>query len=111
MTMQVTREDAGDAVVLVLEGSVDIYTSSELRGELKVALDKQAPRIVVDMAGVTFVDSSGLATLIEALQRMGSYEGVLRLCNLSKAVLGVFELANLDTIFEIRPSREAALEA
>jgi len=109
MSIEVTREMIGDAVVLALEGSVDIYSSTELRGELKVALDSEAPRLVVDMSGVTFVDSSGLATLIEALQRIKVYDGSLALCNLSKTVMGVFELANLDSIFEIKASRDAAL--
>lgn len=110
MAMQVNREEIGKAVVLTVEGSVDIYSSPELRGELKVALEKKAPRIVVDMKGVTFVDSSGLATLIEALQRVHGYTGQLLLCNLSPTVLGVFQLANLDNIFKIRETRDAALE-
>ena len=109
MAIQVTRENIDGAVVVALGGSVDIYTSTELRGELKVALDAQAPKLIVDMADVTFVDSSGLATLIEALQRIKRYEGSLSLCNLSKNVRGVFELANLDSIFDIKSSREAAL--
>ena len=110
MAMQVTRETTGETTILTLAGSVYIYTSPELRGELKVALEKQDPRIVVDMQEVSFVDSSGLATLIEALQRMNAYGGSLRLCSLSPNVLGVFQLANLDSIFEIRESREAALQ-
>jgi anti-sigma B factor antagonist len=97
--------------VLAVEGSVDIYSSPELRGELKVVLDKKVPRIVIDLAGVTFVDSSGLATFIEALQKMKAFEGKLFLCNLSKTVLGVFQLANLDHIFQIKETREAALQA
>ena len=109
MSIQVTRENVGDAVVVALEGSVDIYSSTELRGELKVALDNETPRLVVDMAGVSFIDSSGLATLIEALQRIKAYDGNLALCNLSKTVTGVFELANLDSIFDIKSSRDAAL--
>ena len=111
MVMQVKREKQGDDVVLTVEGSVDIYSSPELRGELKAALDAQAPRIVIDLGGVTFVDSSGLATLIEGLQKVQRYSGKLLLCNLSQAVLGVFQLANLDHIFQIKESREAALEA
>jgi anti-sigma B factor antagonist len=110
MGMQVEREEIADAIVLTVQGSVDITSSPELRGELKAALDRQIPRIVVDMGGVTFVDSSGLATLIEALQRTQAYQGKVVLCNLTQAVLGVFELANLDHIFKIRPSRAAALE-
>jgi len=110
MAMQVNREEIADAIVLTVQGSVDITSSPELRGELKAALDRETPRIVVDMGGVTFVDSSGLATLIEALQKTQAYEGKVLLCNLSQAVLGVFELANLDHIFQIRTTREAALE-
>ena len=109
MSIELSRENVGEAVVFALGGSVDIYTSSELRGELKVALDEKAKKIVVDMAGVTFIDSSGLATLIEALQRIKTYEGSLALCNLTPAVHGVFELANLDSIFDIQADRAAAL--
>ena len=107
--MRVTREQVGEAIVMAVEGTVDIHSSPELRGELKVAVGSQAPRIVVDMEGVSFVDSSGLATLIEALQQVNKYSGTLLLCSLSKAVLGVFQLANLDRIFQIRENRESAL--
>jgi anti-sigma B factor antagonist len=110
MTMQVKRERSGDAVVVSVGGSVDIYSSPELRGELKVALEAKAPRLVVDLGEVSFVDSSGLATLIEALQKVQAYGGKLVLCNLTPKVLGVFQLANLDHIFQIRDTREAALK-
>jgi len=110
MAMQVKREEITGATVLTVQGSVDITSSPELRGEIKVALDRESPRIVVDMGGVTFVDSSGLATLIEALQKTQAYSGQVLLCNLSQAVLGVFQLANLDGIFQIRATREAALQ-
>ncbi len=110
MTIQVKREALPDATVVSISGSVDIYSSPELRGELKVALDGKVRKLVIDMDGVSFVDSSGLATLIEALQKVQAYSGKLLLCNLSAKVLGVFQLANLDRIFQIRETREAALE-
>ena len=109
MAMRVNREQVGEAVVVSVDGTVDIHSSPELRGELKVAVESRASRIVVDMEGVSFVDSSGLATLIEALQQVNKYSGALLLCNLSKAVLGVFQLANLDRIFQIRENLESAL--
>jgi len=111
MAITVEREDQGETVVLTVGGTVDIYSSPELRGELKVAVEREVPRIVVDMGGVTFVDSSGLATLIEALQKVNGYAGKFYLCNLSATVLGVFQLANLDNIFQIKQSRAAALES
>jgi len=109
MAMKVTREEIGLDVLFAVEGSVDIATSPELRGELRLAVEQKRPRIIVDLAGVTFVDSSGLATLIEALQGTGRYDGKLVLCALGSTVLGVFQLANLDNIFKITVSREEAL--
>jgi len=109
MAIQLKRENIGDAFVVSIGGSVDIYSSPELRGALKVGIDKQADPLVVDMGGVTFVDSSGLATLIEALQKVKGYDGRLVLCELGENVLGVFQLANLDNIFTIAPDRDTAL--
>ena len=111
MSMKLTREEIGRDLVLGVEGSVDIASSPELRGELRLAVEQTRPRIVVDMGGVTFVDSSGLATLIEALQGTNRYDGKLCLCCLGTSVLGVFQLANLDNIFKIFPTRDEALGA
>jgi len=111
MGIKVTREEVGKAVVFAVEGSVDIASSPELRGELRQAVEQKRPRIVVDMAGVAFVDSSGLATLIEALQGTSRYDGKIVLCALGSTVLGVFQLANLDSIFTITKTREEALAA
>ncbi|MGQ0612459.1 MAG: STAS domain-containing protein [Planctomycetaceae bacterium] len=108
--MKVNRETRNTDVLVSVQGSVDIYSSPELRGELKVALEQRAPRIVIDLEKVTFVDSSGLATLIEALQRVHEYQGKLVLCGLKATVLSVFQLTNLDNLFEIRPNVKAALE-
>ena len=109
MSMKVKREEIGRDLLLQVEGSVDIASSPELRGELRVAVEAKRPRIIVDMSGVTFVDSSGLATLIEALQGTKRYDGQLKLCCLSSTVLGVFQLANLDNIFSISTTRDEAL--
>jgi anti-sigma B factor antagonist len=109
MPIKMSRDEVGECLVLTVEGSVDIASSPELRGELRVAVEAQRSRIVVDMTGVSFVDSSGLATLIEALQGTNKYDGDLRLFGLTKTVMGVFQLANLHNIFAISDSREDAL--
>ncbi|MHC4956554.1 MAG: STAS domain-containing protein [Planctomycetota bacterium] len=109
MTIKISRDEVGRTVIFVVEGSVDIASSPELRGSLRLAVEQKRPRIVVDLSGVTFVDSSGLATLIEALQGTKRYDGDLVLCALAPTVLGVFQLANLDNIFQLATTREEAL--
>ena len=109
--MNVEREDHGQAVLLVVTGQVDMHTSPELRRFLRSALDSRRTPVVTDLTGVSFIDSSGLATLIEALQGVGRYGGNLRLVGLTPAVKNLFQLSNLTSIFEIFDAREEALRA
>jgi anti-sigma B factor antagonist len=106
--MNVTAETLPKGMLLVVDGQVDMHTSPELRGKLRECLEKKANPIVVDLAKVGFIDSSGLATMIEALQAVGKYGGKLRLCGLAPAVKNLFKLSNLISIFDIRDTREEA---
>ena len=107
--MKVTRQTQGTAAVFLVEGQVDMHTSPDLRGHLRTALQGRSTPIVVDLTAVAFIDSSGLATLIEALQAVSKYGGRLRLCGLSPAVQNLFRLSNLTSIFDIRPSLKEAV--
>ena len=107
--MNVTTEALPKGTLLAVEGQVDMHTSPELRTKLRETLERKSSPIVVDLTKVLFIDSSGLATLIEALQAVGKYGGRLRLCGLSPAVKNLFKLSNLISIFDIRDTREEAV--
>ena len=109
--MKVRRDGHDSSVVLEVEGQVDFNTSPELRRHLREALERKSTPLVVDLQAVAFIDSSGLATLIEALQGVGRYGGKLRLVGLSPAVKNLFRLSSLTSIFDIRESRDEALRA
>ena len=109
--MKVTHENTGAAALFIVEGQVDMHTSPELRGSLRSALDSKPSPLVVDMSSVAFIDSSGLATLIEALQAVGQYGGKMRLCGLTPDVRKLFDLAQLSSIFDLRDTRADALGA
>ena len=108
--MNVTHEPLPKGSLLAVEGQVDMHTSPELRSKLRECLEKKTSPVVVDLTKVVFIDSSGLATLIEALQAVGKYGGRLRLCGLSPAVKNLFKLSNLISIFDIRENREEAVK-
>ncbi|MFV1958175.1 MAG: STAS domain-containing protein [Planctomycetota bacterium] len=108
--MNVQREDHDRGVVFLVDGQVDMHTSPELRRHLRQVLEAKNSPVVIDLSSVSFIDSSGLATLIEALQGVGRYGGKLRLVGLAPAVKNLFRLSNLTSIFDIRDSREEALE-
>ncbi len=103
----VRREDR--ASVLVLQGDVDLHQANTLRTALLEVVADKPSVLVIDMGEVNFMDSSGLATLVEALQLTRRNGGQLRLAGLGRRVRSIFEIARLDTIFEVYETQGEAL--
>jgi len=72
---------------------------------------EKPPRLVVDLSAVSYIDSSGLAVLIEAMQNVEAYGGKFYLAGLQENVRPIFEIARLDQVFIIFPHVDAALAA
>jgi len=96
---------------LALVGEIDLHRSPEVKELLTPLVERKAPRILLDLSGVNYIDSSGLAVLIEALQRVLSYGGQLGIFGLQESVKSIFEIARLDQVFQIFRDEEAALAA
>jgi anti-sigma B factor antagonist len=106
----VTRQQQ-DAVVVSIKGDVDLYSSPSVRKVIIALTEKKTPVIMVDLSDVSYMDSSGVATLVEGLQQTGKYKGRFKLFGLGMAVREVFELSRLDKVFEIYPNEEAAFSS
>ncbi len=102
MSIQIEVEHAGDQATLAVQGDVTIHTSPKLRNALKPLFASKPKHILVNLGGVEFMDSSGIATLVEGLQWSQSSGGRFVLEGLTETVQDVFKLAKLDTIFEIK---------
>ena len=72
---------------------------------------KRPEHVVVDLSGVTFIDSSGLAVLIKAMQDIKEYGGKLTLARINNNVRSIFEMARLDQVFVIDPRDDELLAA
>ena len=102
VTLNIKRVDRDDAhTQLQVKGDVTIHTSPQLRKALKPLLTAATKEVRVQLDGVGFMDSSGIATLVEGLQWARETGGRFVLSGLSETVRDVFELAKLDTVFEI----------
>ena len=108
--MKIQSTNQGDIHVLELSGELDYHSSPELREKLTELTAKQAPKILVNLSGVDYMDSSGIATFVEAFQKAKRYQGRLILAALTATVRGVFEIAKLDSIFEIASTVAEAAE-
>ena len=104
-----TREQTGTTIIDVT-GDIDMGTSPGLRKTLLESL-KNNPRLVVNMREVRYIDSSGIASLVEVLKEARSKEKKLVLFGLNAAVHDVLQLTRLAKIFEIRETEEEALRA
>lgn len=108
--IEVSTQEMSKAVVLAIVGDVDLYSSPEVRKELIALTERKVKHILVDLHKVSYMDSSGVATLVEGLQQVGKYKGKLLLYGLDSVVKEVFELSRLDKVFDIYPDQDAAME-
>ena len=97
--------------VLPLEGEIDLHVSPNLTAALNRLIDKKPKQVVVDLSGVTYIDSAGLAALIEGMQKIEAYGGKFAAPGLQQAVRSIFEIARLDQVFRIFRDVDAALAA
>jgi len=94
--------------VVTLANDIDMNCSPDVRMVLLELTARKIPTIGIDLTGVPHMDSSGLATLVEAQQRVKRYNGQLLLFGLQQRVQSVFEIAKLTAIFDIRADRGKA---
>jgi anti-anti-sigma factor len=97
--------------VLALEGEIDLHVSPRVAESLRALAEKKPERLVVDLSRVTYIDSSGLAALIEGMQNVEAYGGKFVLAGVQENVRPIFEIARLDQVFIIFPHVDAALAA
>ena len=109
--MTIAVRQAGNVTVLDLTGEVDLYHSPTLHGKLAELTTQRQKQIVLNFEGVTYIDSSGLATLIGAFQQLRPHGGTLRLAGVNKNVRSVFTVARLDKVFAIDATEADALKA
>ena len=97
--------------VLPLAGEIDLHVSPEVGESLRRLVAKKPRVLVVDLAKVTYLDSSGLAVLIEAMQNVQKNGGRFALAAVQESVKQIFEIARLDQVFQIFPDVESAQAA
>jgi anti-sigma B factor antagonist len=94
--------------LIELEGEIDLHRSPDVRRELREAIAAKPAKIIIDLSKVTFIDSSGLAVLLEGMQGVESYGGKFYLVAIQEMLRPIFETSKLDEVFRIVPSVDAA---
>ncbi len=109
MAMEQRVEEVERGVVVRLGGEVDLEQAPRVR-DLLLRKVSQHPMVLVDLSAVDYLDSSGLASLVEALQAARKRRSAFGLADLSPASRRVIELGRLDRVFSIYASVEEGLD-
>lgn len=106
-----TESPATGVSVLIPTEDIDMSRSPVLRTAIKGALKPGLERLVIDLSEVQYMDSSGLATLVEAMRIAKAQSIGLHLAGMTAKVRAIFEIARLDAFFSIKDTRQEALDA
>lgn len=109
--LEVSTVDGVDVCTVI--GELDVSSAPKLRQALVevVAAASGPPRVVVDLAGVDFLDSTGLGVLLGGLKRVRARDGALALCRAEPQVRKVFEVTRVIEILPIHDELDAAVAA
>lgn len=102
------REEGDVLIVRPVEQALDAYAATSFRERMSSHIQNGRNKIVLDLAMVNFLDSTGLGAIVSSLKRLDG-NGVLVICNANEMVLDVFRLTRMDRVFPIVRTMEDAL--
>ncbi len=108
MRVTAERQDA-DIAILHLDGRLDLVSAATVKSEILKMVNDGHPRVVVDLQGVPFIDSSGLGALIGGLRAARTAGGDLRIANVGEQARMILQLTTLDRVLTPHSDIEAAL--
>ncbi|WP_070121636.1 STAS domain-containing protein [Bacillus marinisedimentorum] len=105
MNLQIdVQEKDKNAYHVTVSGEVDAYTAPELRETITPLTKNEGINIVIDLAGVSYMDSTGLGVFIGLLKSVRANNGTLTLTGMSDRVTRLFEITGLNEVMEIDPA-------
>lgn len=110
-TFDISEREDPVAPVVTVSGEIDVATAPSLRDRLQSRVAGGDATIVVDLLGVSFLDSTALGVLVGALKRCREAGGDLRLVIAEPRLLKLFEITGLTDVFSIHPTVDDALKA
>ena len=110
--MQTKSRQVGDATVIDVQGRITVGEGNvALREIVRDLADKGVKRVVLNLGGVTYIDSSGLGELVKTHTTIQNKGGELRLANLNKPVNDLLHMTRLSTVFDIQKDEASAIQS
>jgi anti-sigma B factor antagonist len=108
--LNVSERQAGDVTILDLSGKITIGEGSvALRSAVRRLLEEGKKKILLNLAGVGYIDSSGIGELVSSYTAIEKEQGQLKLLNLTQKIQDLLTITKLLTVFDVFESEEEAL--
>ncbi len=108
--MNISTRQLENATIVDVSGDITLYNSPEVRKVLLALIkEKRVKRVIVNLEKVRYVDSAGVASLVEALKVARDMKSGFALFGLSRTTREVLELTRLTKVFEVHDTEEQAL--
>lgn len=91
-----------DQTTVTIRGQLDVLTTPEVRSQLDAIVEARPPTVVVDLAELSQIDSTGVGGLVSLFKRVRAYGGKFRVQNVTGQPLGIFEVLRLDRVFGLK---------
>lgn len=111
MEMIIKLRERGDVAILDFEGELDTYSCQEVRDSITRLIEEGKKQILIDMAGVEYIDSAGLGTLVGGLKRAVENDRLLKIVHPNEQIQKVLHITGLVRVFEQFDCEEEALRS
>lgn len=105
----ISEEKKGEIDVLRLEGRLDAASAKDIKSKINELVKNSRANIVMDLAGINFIDSTGLGCMVSCLRTVSQKGGDIKVAGLQAQVRAIFELTRLHRIFQIFDDADTAL--
>ena len=110
MSLKLSTREVNDVVIIDLTGQITLGEAcATLRDELHDQMTQGAKKIVLNLAGVSYIDSAGLGELTAAFTSVRNRSGALKLLNLTKRVHDLMQITKLYTVFDVYDDEKKAI--
>src|SRR5215472_10066543 len=112
MSLYLTPMNVGDVTLVEAAGRITLGDSvTQLRDQIRELLDEGRVKILLNLANVTYIDSSGIGELVTAYSRVKRQGGTLKLLKLTQRIRDLLQITKLSTVFEVFEDEEKALRS
>ncbi len=106
--MEIVQREVNSIPVIDIIGEVDLYNTKEIKDLIDQMIKEGKYQLVLNLASVPFMDSSGIGTLVTGMYRLKKYHGNLKIVNIMGSVAKVFKMTGMDDHLEIFDNEEEA---